>query len=237
MGRSSISEDKTDELELRQQNIQGYKDNKESKPRAGIVEDQWHNGRIPAVCSSTWPCAPIYTYVYVLCSCLASFSAVVVLILSPFHIDFLLWSLDYWDPLGSDINKNDIEKIQNKIKTCTTTRETSRNINGRWSDIIALDRVVGRWPWRGLRAGPQIAGEPPKGWAWMLILTQGGVCRGLREAATLVSQFIKRILPVFVAAVISEWWTKKVRGKLLLLRSWQSDLYCYFDFYDRHSYL
>jgi len=53
MGRSSISEDKTDELELRQQNIQGYKDNKESKPRAGIVEDQWHNGRIPAVCSST----------------------------------------------------------------------------------------------------------------------------------------------------------------------------------------
>jgi len=111
-----------------------------------IVEDQWHNGRIPAVCSSTWPCAPIYTYVYVLCSCLASFSAVVVLILSPFHIDFLHWSLDYWDPLGSDINKNDNEKIQNKIKTCTTTRETSRNINGRWSDIIALDRVVGRWP-------------------------------------------------------------------------------------------
>jgi len=34
MGRSSIFEDKNDELELRQQNIQGYKDNKESKPRA-----------------------------------------------------------------------------------------------------------------------------------------------------------------------------------------------------------
>lgn len=110
--------------------------------------------------STTWPC--------VLCSCLASLSSFCLMFLLIFRM--LPFCGAGCEPSGSHVlswtKKKKNESTGGKIKIKRVPEAPTETADGQ---IIALEQGAG-WAVDPVRL-------PHKGWAWMLILTQGGVCR------------------------------------------------------------